>query len=269
MIHILWKLTQKASFGSLRISRRSALSDDEIFTRKGQSRHVEVPSPLGKKRVPWTRCCRKSTCSCRAGRCSWCRCKRRWCRPFWKMFGWVGKKGDVFWWTVVDVGDLLQVSVSAKGKTIFIPLLTLAERSPLQSSTSTSTSGLGKNEIGCMGDCISKRKSPSQYPYSGLGLAHSTCLDLHVTGVAVFGPTGRYPKAPAIARTSQSAEFCSRRRIRWCGPDANRTLVLSGSHKFSSKPVSSLAVEVLHVLPSAAVVYALKRATAICFSAVI
>ena len=110
------------------------------------------------------------------------------------MFGWVGKKGDVFWWTVVDVGDLLQVSVSAKGKTIFIPLLTLAERSPLQSSTSTSTSGLGKNEIGCMGDCISKRKSPSQYPYSGLGLAHSTCLDLHVTGVAVFGPTGRYTR---------------------------------------------------------------------------
>ena len=111
---------------------------------------------------------------------------------FGRCLGGLGRKVMCFGRRSLMLDDLLQVSVSAKGKAIFIPLLTLAERSPLQSSTSTS--GLGKNEIGCMGDCISKRKSPSQYPYSGLGLAHSTCLDLHVTGVAVFGPTGRYTR---------------------------------------------------------------------------
>jgi hypothetical protein len=86
---------------------------------------------------------------------------------FGRCLGGLGRKVMCFGGRSLMLDDLLQVSVLAKGKAIFIPLLTLAERSPLQSSTSTS--GLGKSEIGCMGDCISKRKSPSQYPYSGLG----------------------------------------------------------------------------------------------------
>jgi hypothetical protein len=267
VIHILWKLTQKASFGNLRILGRSALRDGELLTRKGQSRPVYVASPLGKKTCLGLGVAGRALAAAGLAGAVGAGARGVGAGHFGRCLGGLGRKVMYFGGRSLMLDDLLQVSVSAKGKAIFIPLLTLAERSPLQSSTSTS--GLGKNEIGCMGDCILKRKSPSQYPYSGLGLAHSTCLDLHVTGVAVFGPTGRYQKAPAIARTSQSAEFCSRQRIRWCSPDANRTLVLSGSHKFSSKPVSSLAVEVLHVLPSTAVVYALKRATAICFSAVI
>jgi hypothetical protein len=62
-----------------------------------------------------------------------------------------------------------------------------------------------QREIDCMGRCISKRKSPSRYPYSGLGLAHSTCLDLNLPGISVF--SGKYQKAPAMARKSQLAEF--------------------------------------------------------------
>jgi len=88
-------------------------------------------------------------------------------------------------WSCVLVNSE-EVSFSIKRRMALIRLLTDAE-SPLQSSQmATLKSRSRKREIGCMGRCISKRESPFRYPYRGLGLAHSSCLDLAFARITVF-----------------------------------------------------------------------------------
>ena len=79
------------------------------------------------------------------------------------------------------MSDGLRDVLFQRRKVVLIQLLTLVE-SPLQSSQVVNFHSWSRQkEIVCMVRCMSKRDSPSRYPYPGLGLAHSTCLDLHLT----------------------------------------------------------------------------------------